>query len=140
VAALIGKHAPNFVALSTIGEIELYAWLGGRSALIAFFADETLLDALIGLHCSQIAIVAVCGATLQALLQQSDRARLRGTKAFDFPLVADPEGAIAAAYGSIIDPSRPCVIEVAPDRTIRRVHGVDAGTIDWPGTLARIRA
>jgi len=135
------RVAPNFVALSTIGEIELYAWLGSRTALIAFCADEALLDALSTLaeRAAELglAILVVCGASLQALLQYADRRRIQGAHAIEFPLIADPEGVIASAYGFSRIACAAAVVEVGCDRTVRQVHRLTDASGDWHALLQR---
>lgn len=130
VEAALHRSAPNFVALSTFGEIELYAWLGGRRAMILFSSETTdttsptLLEALGALSATidreQIALLAVSTATLEQLLEWLDLRRRSHLAAVDCPLVADPEGVISEAIGL----PRPhcCVVEIALDRTIVAVH------------------
>jgi peroxiredoxin len=132
-----GEPAANFVALSTAGELDLYGWLGSRRALIAFCppgmhrSNEALLNRLAAFAQTvsprEVAVLAVCEASLEELLVRVDRARTE--HAIDFPLVADPERTIATAYGCD-DSAVASVLRIDADRRICDVRPFDGTTLD----------
>ena len=130
---LIGRQARNFVAISTEGELELYAWLP-RAGVLGFCPtppdarSDQMMRALARQVQPQLACAAIVPAPLAVLLAR------RAELGVLLPMVADPERVIAAAYGLERD-ERPSIVLVTAGK---RVEGVWRYPDESGGALERV--
>jgi alkyl hydroperoxide reductase subunit AhpC len=145
MAVRLGDPAPDFVAQTTEGEIEFHAWKGDRWAvLFSHPADFTPVCT------TELGMVAarksdfdardtlVMGLSVDGVEDHrrwsTDIEQTQGT-ALNFPLAADPDGAIADAYDMIHPSSNPrltirSVFVISPDNTV-------ALTLTYPPSVGR---
>lgn len=131
-AISLGDRAPNFVAPTTDGEIELYRWQGRRWALLLVNPAEltpVLATELVALSRLRAELdrreTKVIGVSVDSVAEQSRwRARVERVTGVrvGFPLIGDSAGSVSAKYGIARSGSEPILrtlFVVDPDHVVR---------------------
>jgi alkyl hydroperoxide reductase subunit AhpC len=155
VALRIGDVAPNFTAESTHGLIDFHAWLGDgwgvffshTRAFTAASASELRRAAGLAVEFGRrgCKLLALGVDTLDAHRRWAAELEAASGRPVGFPLVCDPERAIARRYDMLAAPSEAdgagttarSLFIVAPDRTVRLAMTYPARTARSFGEVLR---
>ena len=146
----IGDRAPDFTLSGTGGHTYSLSDFAGKPLVIVFYpGDDTPVctkqlnaynDGLDQFHELDAQVVGISAQSVES------HDAFSGKHGFDFPLLADPDKAVAAAYGTLgpIGFPRRSVFIVDPDGIIRYAHRAIAGLTYRPvseliGELESIR-
>ena len=146
----IGDRAPDFTLSGTSGRTYSLSDFAGKPLVIVFYpGDDTPVctkqlnaynDGLEQFHELDAQVVGISAQSVES------HDAFSGKHGFDFPLLADPDKAVASAYGTLgpIGFPRRSVFIVDPDGIIRYAHRAIAGLTYRPvseliGELESIR-
>ncbi|MBX3705479.1 MAG: hypothetical protein KF911_02515 [Pseudomonadales bacterium] len=116
MADSVAPMAPNFVALSTIGELELQSWLGATGALLAFVprlrrfaqshrSDEERANPLQDL-CVPLPFAIVLNGLPDDPVAATEDITLLPDWLRSVPVILDPERSITRAFSMALDHPR----------------------------------
>ena len=146
----IGDRAPDFTLSGTGGRTYSLSDFAGKPLVIVFYpGDDTPVctkqlnaynDGLEQFHELDAQVIGISAQSVES------HDAFSGKHGFDFPLLADPDKAVASAYGTLgpIGFPRRSVFIVDPDGIIRYAHRAIAGLTYRPvseliGELESIR-
>ena len=146
----IGDRAPDFTLTGTNGRTYSLSDFAGKPLVIVFYpGDDTPVctkqlnaynDGLEQFHELDAQVIGISAQSVES------HDAFSGKHGFDFPLLADPDKAVASAYGTLgpIGFPRRSVFIVDPDGIIRYAHRAIAGLTYRPvseliGELESIR-